>query len=191
MNRPEFRLSVLALIVAVATGAFTYLQYRVADHTRQEMHDDSMQNLKLSHRPYVGVKAILSPNMKYKGVKGTEITMQFTVSGDSPALDMQFRKGCRMFDNIATVVGGKPPSELGEYVKPALPHGVLFPEQTISLHCVTLGGNVSGPVFVEGDVTYTDVFGQRHKTGFCFYNYQPKGKDVEDMYPCTEGNTME
>lgn len=55
-GKSDFRMAILALIVSVATGVFTYLQYRVADRARQELHDDSMKILKISYRPYVSIQ---------------------------------------------------------------------------------------------------------------------------------------
>jgi hypothetical protein len=192
MNKSEFRLSVIALVVAVGTAAFTYLQYRVADHARQEIHDDAMQTMRLGYRPYVAARATLDPKTKPFGIRA-EVTLQFTASGASPALDMVFRHGCRMTPS-AVARGMSPPKDLWDRMREAMPHGVLFPGQNLALHCeISPVTDDSSPVpsgaFVVGDVAYTDVFRQSHKTSFCFYTFKPEAPG--DMYPCTQGNAME
>jgi hypothetical protein len=136
-GKSELLLSAFALIVAVGTAAFTYLQYRVADRARQEIHDDAMQTLRLSYRPYVAAHGSLDPKRNIPGGPAVgAVTLQFTTSGNTPALDMTFRKACSTFEIPDGQKDKTPPREVWPPLTAALPHGVLFPGQTISLSCL-------------------------------------------------------
>lgn len=193
-GKSDFRMAVLALIVSVATGAFTYLQYRVADRARQEVHDDSMKILKISYRPYVSIQGgleIASP----RGSRTAEVALQFTAKGATPAVDVVVRRRCVVSTTSDTQANREltAPAEAWTKLVTAKAHAVLFSDTTMEFHCVADVPNEDAAfVFAVGEVTYVDVFGEAHKTTFCL---EATPTDIpadkpKPMLPCGGGNSM-
>ena len=193
-GKSDFRMAILALIVSLATGVFTYLQYRVADRARQELHDDSMKILKISYRPYVSIQGgleIASP----RGARTAGVTLQFTAKGSTPAVDVVVRRRCFVSTNSDTEANRQltAPSEAWTKLVAAKAHAVLFSDTTVEFHCVAdIPNEGAAFVFAVGDVTYVDVFGEAHKTSFCLETTpadMPPDKP-KPMLPCGGGNSM-
>lgn len=204
-NRSEYRLSVLALVVAVGTAGFTYMQYKVADKTRQQQHDDAMDTLKLSVRPYVSVQASLQVQGGYQvpgsqqpappfteGSNGAQgvVTLTFTASGGSPALDAVVERRCIGWSPPTSTRGLSPPPEAWSRLTQAVSHSVLFPGGSVIFHCSASLAADDNFVFVVGQVKYADVFHNQHVTKFCFENTPDPGP-AKTMLPCSDGNSME
>ncbi len=182
--KSESLLSIVALVVAIGTASFTYLQVKEAERARQQAHDDAMRTLKQSYRPYISVQGSLEiRNPAWK--KEAHITLQFTGMGASPALDAAVQLRCIASQKTGREIATAPDKSLETKGS----HYVLFPGTSVVFHCKdALPDADAVSVFAVGQVTYTDVFGESHKTAFCL---QTVPQVPGNMLPCRSGgNSM-
>jgi hypothetical protein len=195
-------MGLLGLLVAIGTGVVSYLQYRSAEKQIQMSHEDAKRQIEISHndsvdvmkrsnRAYVGIQASAFRDTIPKS-KDVGALVHVTAIGSSPALNAVVRRGCVVAEGVGKHDEVSPPPEVWNKLKTHPGHADIFPNTSADYHCFASPGNDEMfQFFVVGDVSYADVFGDAHKTTFCFYG-DPDVHDSEfgKMWPCTTGNSM-
>jgi hypothetical protein len=187
-RRPKLRVDIIALFTAIATAVVGYFTVRVA-------HEDSVNAMQLSNRPYLGVQGSLVIG-KVDGKSAALVTLHFTASGASPALDANVQRRCVAAETARRSENGQnvlvAPDNAWSRLAPTVSHSVIFPNNSLDFHCVAFLDPTPPPyVFAVGNVTYKNVFGKGHGTSFCFENTTDGGPESRPMLPCSTGNKME
>ena len=157
--------------------------------------NETTKNFRMDERSWIGIEGFspspLVPNQKFVA------SGKVTNSGKTPALDVKITTTTHFSDepvNIAKYARsperdkgkGKPRSVAVFFpgmVKYAI-GGSDFPLPQTAIERITKTGGEGKFVYIFGEITYKDIFGEAHLTTFCFL-YDPPNKDFD---PCETYN---
>jgi hypothetical protein len=146
----------LAIGIALLAALFTGWQAWEAHEARKEAAQLSLESLHFSQRAYIAVDANLDDN-------ATPV-LQIRTLGNRPAVEVSLdniecRYQAALKRNVHGAFGSRS-ADLGRVLAP----GTVFRHSCIPEKM----GKPDRYALVDGSISYKDIFGIRHSTGFCY-----------------------
>lgn len=175
------RVETIAVGFAIAYAVITFFQWR-----------DANKNFRAGQRAWVLVDQLALPTdangqlIDFSDERPTPIKLMIKNVGVSPAMEVRGEAS-------ASVLGGRcPATYVTSPVKTSMPlgPGQIGGVKDISIskvpdNCLDDLHNDNAEHKISGDLFYKDIFGDSHKTGFC---YEYRGGAIRNFVGCPVGN---